>query len=222
MRTLAAIIVFAVLLAAAAVGVIYSGIYDVAATSSHGGLVDWALATTMDRSVERRASAIEVPDLSAEEMHLAGATDFNEMCTGCHTPPGAEPTPLSQGLDPPPPDLGESVRELSPAELFWIVKNGVRMTGMPAWGVTHDDEELWGIVAFVQELPGLDGARYRERVEAGEGHGHHAHEAEEAYHEGEESGAGSEAGEQEVEQGAAQPQAERPAEETRAPEGEPR
>jgi mono/diheme cytochrome c family protein len=221
MRTLAAIIVFAVLLAAAAVGVIYSGIYDVAATSTHGGLVDWAVATTMDRSVERHARAIEVPDLSAE-MRLAGATDFNEMCAGCHTPPGAEPTPLAQGLEPPAPDLGEAVQELSPAEVFWIVKNGVRMTGMPAWGVTHDDEELWAIVAFAQELPGLDGAEYRERVEAGEGHGRHAHEAEEDHHEGEESGAVNETDEHEGEEGAAQPQLERPDEETRAPEGEAR
>jgi mono/diheme cytochrome c family protein len=211
MKTLTTFLVFAALLAAAGIGYIYSGLYDVAAASPHRGLIAWALSTTMDHSVERSARGIKVPDLSAQEMHLAGVTDFNEMCTGCHTPPGAE-------LNPPAPDLREAVQELSPAELFWITKNGVRMTGMPAWGRTHDDEELWAIVAFMQELPSLDGAGYHERVEAGEGHGHHAHEAggdhhegEADHHEGEESAAhhedeGQETGEHDQEAGAARPQ----------------
>ena len=73
---------------------------------------------------------------------LKGAGEYAEMCSGCHLAPGMKRTEISQGLYPRAPELRRKT-DLTPAEQFWIVKHGVKMTGMPAWGVTHDDELLW-------------------------------------------------------------------------------
>ena len=158
------------------VGVIfvYSGAYDVAATSEHTRVTQWLFETTMHRSVARRAAGVEVPDLHDDDMRLAGAGDFEAMCAGCHTAPGAEPSPMARGLNPPPSDLSDSAQELTAAELFWVTKNGIRMTGMPAWGPTHQDEDLWGVVAFMQALPDLSGDEYQAMLRAAEGKSHHA------------------------------------------------
>jgi len=115
-----------------------------------------------------------VPDLSDGELRLAGINDFDSMCAECHTVPGKSPSPLAQGLNPPAPDLAEEALEEPPEVLFWVTKNGIRMTGMPAWGVTHNDDEIWPVIAFLQVLPDLDGIAYQEMLEEAEGHGHHA------------------------------------------------
>ena len=121
----------------AVLGFAYSGSYDVSAGSSHSSIVTWLLSTTAHASIERRAKEIEVPDLSDEALARAGVNDFNGMCAGCHGAPGRDPEAMGQGLNPLPPNLAESAAEMSPAELFWVTKNGIKMTGMPAWGVTH-------------------------------------------------------------------------------------
>ncbi len=90
------------------VGFVYSGLYDVSATSPHSKLANWVMSTTMHESVDRRAKDIEVPDLDDEALQLAGINDFNEMCAACHGAPGREPEAMGQGLNPPAPDLKES------------------------------------------------------------------------------------------------------------------
>lgn len=153
---------------------IFSGLVDVAATRPHGDVVDWILSTTMKRSVARRAADVEVPDLEDRNLWLTGLNDYREMCASCHPPPGQPTSSVARGLNPPPPDLAASARKLSSAELFWVTKHGIRMTGMPAWGRTHTDEELWRVVAFVQTLSGLDAAGYEAlEVEAAGKGGHH-------------------------------------------------
>jgi mono/diheme cytochrome c family protein len=175
MRFIAAFIITVVIIALAVVGFAYSGWYDVSATSPHGGAVAWLLSTTSHASVERRAGDIRVPDLSGEDRLLAGASDFDAMCAGCHGAPGQERGPVGQGLNPSPPDLEHAAEHLTAAELFWVTKHGIRMTGMPAWGVTHDDEALWPVVAFVRHLPELDAGRYQDMLARARarGTGHH-------------------------------------------------
>jgi hypothetical protein len=85
------------------------------------------------------------------------------MCSGCHLAPGMKRTEISRGLYPRAPELRRKT-DLTPAELFWIVKHGVKMTGMPAWGVTHEDELLWDVVAFVRKLPELTPDQYETLV----------------------------------------------------------
>ncbi len=174
MNFLKNVILLIIILAAGAAGFAYSGIYNVAATEEHGPLAGWFLKTVRSRSIDTRAASIEVPDLEDESLRLAGINDFDAMCAGCHTPPGQRPSPAAQGLNPPPPDLAEEALEEPPEVLFWATKNGIRMTGMPAWGVTHDDDEIWPVIAFLQVLPDLDGTAYQEMLAEAAGLGHHA------------------------------------------------
>ncbi len=105
MKTVITLLVAALLILGAMALFIYSGIYDVSALTSHGAVSNWALRTTMDASVGRRAQQIDVPDLESEALKLAGINDFEAMCAGCHGAPGKEPAALGQGLNPPAPDL---------------------------------------------------------------------------------------------------------------------
>lgn len=167
----------ALLLVAGVVAFIYSGIYDVSASTPHGAVSSWILETTMHSSVERRAGQVEVPDLSDGSLVLAGVSDFEEMCVQCHGAPGKKPAAVGQGLNPPAPDLSESANEMTAAELFWVTKHGIKMTGMPAWGSTHEDDALWPVVALTTALPELDAAAYDELLSRAQGMGHHAGDA---------------------------------------------
>ena len=177
MKKLSTLALTVVIIMLGVIGFAYSGFYDVGASSSHSGVVDWLLSTTSHASIERRADAVEVPDLDDEGLVLAGVNDFNSMCIGCHGGPGTEPEAMGQGLNPPAPDLAVSAAEMTSAELFWVTKHGIRMTGMPAWGVTHDDDAIWPVVALLTRLPDLDEAGYQSLLASAEGLGHHADEA---------------------------------------------
>ena len=161
MKILVAMIVLLFLLAAACLGIVYSGVYNVSAIEGHNSFEHWLLSTTMERSVRRHAEDIEVPDLTNPNLIESGFHHYDEMCASCHGTPAVPPAELAKGLTPPPPELTEKADEWSPAELYWIVKNGVKMTGMPAWGPTHDDEALWAIVAFLRKLPALSPQEYQ-------------------------------------------------------------
>ena len=153
----------AVLLIAAAVA-IYAGLYNVAADVPHTQPVYWMLETVRERSIAARARDIVVPnDLQDADRISKGAGQYAEMCSGCHLAPGMKRTEISQGLYPRAPELRHET-DLTPAELFWIIKHGVKMTGMPAWGITHDDQLLWDVVAFVRKLPELTPAQYESIV----------------------------------------------------------
>jgi len=126
-------------LLAAAVVAIYAGLYNIAADVPHTQPVYWLLDTIRHRSVVTRARDIVVPnDLDDANRISKGAGQYAEMCSGCHLAPGMKRTEISQGLYPRAPELRRGT-DLTPAEQFWIVKHGLKMTGMPAWGVTHDD-----------------------------------------------------------------------------------
>jgi len=131
---------------------IYSGIYDVAASVPHNEVTAWILSTTMQRSVAMRADAAAAPQLTDAQAH-EGYRFYSETCIYCHGAPGRDPTDIGKGLNPEPPYLPDTVGRWSSAEIYWIVKNGVKMTGMPAFGSTHKDAEIWNVVAFVQRLP---------------------------------------------------------------------
>jgi mono/diheme cytochrome c family protein len=167
------LLVAAALTVVAAAAVIYSGAYDVSASTPHGAFSRWLMETAMRSSVERGAEGIDVPQLNDESLALAGVNDFEEMCVQCHGAPGREPGAAGQGLNPPAPDLAESAQEMSAAELFWVTRHGIRMTGMPAWGSTHTDDELWPVVALMTRLPELDAAAYEDLLSHAEGFGHH-------------------------------------------------
>ena len=171
---LRSLIVILVVAAIGAAGLIFSGVYNVSADSPDSPLTDWLFSKIMHASVARRAKDVSVPDLEDAEMQLVGAGDFDFMCASCHGAPGRRADPAGQGLNPAPPDLAESAAHMTPGELFWITKHGIRMTGMPAWGATHGDGDLWPVVAFMTVLPELDGKAYQSMLKRAEGRGHHA------------------------------------------------
>lgn len=176
-RFVLALVLVLVLLVAALVGFAYSGAVDVSATGSELAAVEWFLETVREQSIDARAGSVEVPPLDEPGMRETGLVHFHEMCVTCHGAPGLPPSEIGRGLNPEPPDLTREVH--SPQVNYWIVANGIRMTGMPAFSPTHGEEELWAITAFLEELPGLSAEEYARRVrEAGlELHsGGHAHD----------------------------------------------
>jgi mono/diheme cytochrome c family protein len=172
MRILAIVVVLGVL---AGLGIVYSGVYSVAATDPHSAFTKWLFETTMEHSVKRRAENIAVPELSGADRIDVGFSNYEEMCAQCHSPPEEPISDLAKGLNPKPPDLAESAKQLSAAEIFWIVKNGIKMTGMPAWGPTHTDEELWSVVAFVRQLPHMTSDQYEKLKAAMKSEGEASH-----------------------------------------------
>lgn len=178
----AALVTLAVL-GVGALGFIYSGLYNVAASEQHTALGRWLLQTVKVQSVKRRAAEVAVPQLISEAQRRQGAKHFMAMCVACHGAPGVERGEYGKGITPTPPDLSEAGSKWREEELFWILKNGIKLAGMPAFGETHSDGELWGIVSFIRALPSMSEADYsqlrRELDEAagkshssGKGHGH--------------------------------------------------
>jgi mono/diheme cytochrome c family protein len=150
---------------------VWSGAYNIAADEPHWRLTERLIETLRNRSIERRSSDIAVPKLDDESLIRGGAGNYDAMCAGCHLKPGLESTEQSRGLYPAPPDLTKK-RVEDPAAAFWTIKHGVKMTGMPAWGKSMEDPYIWGMVAFLRELPDLSRDRYDALVEASGGHRH--------------------------------------------------
>jgi len=169
MRTIIASLLIAALLVVLGAGaVIYAGMYDVAATSPHSRLTSWLLETARIRSIKAQAAAVQAPPgLDDPAKVLIGVKHYAAHCAVCHGAPGVP-------LYPPPPDLAKTAPLYSPAELFWIVKHGVKMTGMPAWS-DHSDDELWATVGFLEKLPGMSEQDYAKLVMASMAHGGHRH-----------------------------------------------
>jgi mono/diheme cytochrome c family protein len=150
-------IVLAVVVAAVVIGI---GAYDFAADAPHTRVVAKLIGIARDRSVDVRAENIKLPPLNDPKLIRAGAAHYAEMCVGCHLAPGVPENEMRPGLNPKPPVLAR-LRDAEPGEWFWIVKHGLKMTAMPAWGKTHSDAEIWAIVAFLQKLPGMSPEQYR-------------------------------------------------------------
>ena len=166
MKTVRTLVILLVVLALLGIAFIYSGIYDVAASTPDNGLVKTILETTSSRSIHRRAQGITPPvDLNDPQRIQTGLVHYHEMCATCHGAPGVKLSEIGQGLNPYPPELAAQTAGGEPGELFWIVKNGIKMTGMPAFGVTHSDEEIWAIVAFLQKMPKLTPQEYQTLVQ---------------------------------------------------------
>ncbi|GAB3792154.1 c-type cytochrome [Dyella agri] len=146
---------------AAGTGVfIYSGIYNMGADDHHSQPVFAALQTLRDRSIHLRSEDIKVPALDDPQLILKGAGQYAAMCTGCHLAPGMGDSELRVGMYPQPPDLSK-VR-VDPKRAFWVIKHGIKMSAMPAWGMAgHDDPTIWSMVAFLEKLPGMTPAEYK-------------------------------------------------------------
>jgi mono/diheme cytochrome c family protein len=162
MKTLLAALVTAAVVAGA--GLFWFGAYDISASDQHLAPTYWLLDTAMRRSVKARARAIEVPVLEDEALVRRGGAYFRDHCVQCHGGPGVPPEPFALGLTPAPANLVHTAREWTPADMYWVVREGIKMTGMPAWRYRMSDDDIWSLVAFLRVLPTLSPEAYRKFV----------------------------------------------------------
>jgi hypothetical protein len=153
LKFLAAIGLLAILAGIGTALFFFGGFYSVATTAEEPGIVHWALVQVRMASIRRHATDVPPNTPESGSTLRAGARAFSEHgCPNCHGGPGVEWAKFSEGLRPDPPDLKEVVNERTPAQLFWVIKNGINMTGMPGFG-EMPDPEIWSIVAFLKKLP---------------------------------------------------------------------
>jgi mono/diheme cytochrome c family protein len=177
---------------AAALFVVWSGAIDVAADNPHSAAVFNLLEAARERSIATRIRGIEAPDLSDPAMVRRGAGNYDSMCAVCHLTPDAKDTELSLGLYPAPPNLARD-ESIDPERTFWIIKHGVKATGMPAWGKSMEDRYIWDLVAFLKQLPSMSTEQYAAQVAASGGHAHGGGETQAHEHGNAESPAAAEA-----------------------------
>ncbi len=172
MKTLLKAVAGLLLIAVIAAGyVISTGIYNIAANEKHWPMTEKLIEWVRNNSIAVRANALEVPDREEIEYLVAGATHYDAMCVICHLAPGQASTELAQGLYPQAPVF---YQRKSPADTdaietqakayFWVIKNGIKMTAMPAWGLTHDDQTIWAMAFFVQKLGDMSADQYRNLI----------------------------------------------------------
>ena len=149
--------------------VVVSGVIPITASSGHWPITERFLAFTMRRSVATHSLGIEVPPLDDPNLVLRGATHYEVGCRSCHGSPGMRPPRIPRAMTPHPPELGSVARELEARELFYVVKHGVKFTGMPAWPAQQRDDEVWAVVAFLQTMPDLDERAYRRLIDGDPG-----------------------------------------------------
>jgi mono/diheme cytochrome c family protein len=168
--------------------VVHSGeLLNFAADEPHPPTVEGLIVAARERFIADRSAGIEVPDLDDPKRIATGAAHYAPMCAACHLSPDARDTEIRRGLYPQPANLARPAPSAGPhgdvnraaRRQFWIIKHGIKMTAMPAWGTTHGDDEIWGLVAFVRKLPEMsaeDYARFSGKPKDGNGHGHeHRH-----------------------------------------------
>lgn len=164
-----ALLVLLVLIAAI---IALGGFYPVGASSQHSAPVRWLLTESRENSVKRSASGLKAPQFSAADIR-EGAGHFKGMCQECHGGPGAQPEEFAAGMNPRPPNLAKAADDLSVSEIFWIERNGLKMTGMPSFAKTDPDEDLWKVAEFVKAMSKMSPADYAAIPNAHEQEHHH-------------------------------------------------
>lgn len=155
-----------------------SGLIDVGADTLHSPVVFQALSFARERAIARRLADITAPaDLADPERIRRGAGNYDAMCVNCHLAPGLPDSEIRLGLYPAPPNLSDKLPagrdSRHPARDFWIIKHGIKASGMPAWSKGGmEDKAIWDLAAFLQQLPTLSNAAYLQLVASSDGHSH--------------------------------------------------
>ncbi len=167
LKTVAATLCVGALLAVAGGYIVWrAGWYDIGATNQHWQAVHSLLEGGMRHSVERRSQSIPVPKLDDQRLIRLGAAVYRDNCAQCHGAPGVAQNDLGKGMQPVPGPLIDVARRWRPAELYYITRHGIKMSGMPAWEFHLGEQELWSVVAFMQALPALSAPAYARITQA--------------------------------------------------------
>lgn len=160
-KTIGTLVLVGALLTLIAMAVIaISGVYNVAASSGHWVITDKLIRFAVRRSIVIRSLSIDAPDLSNEGLVRLGAAHYELACATCHGSPAEDSSRIVHGMLPRPPSLQNTAIEWTPEQLFWIIRNGLKLTAMPAWSDLRRDDEVWAVVAFLQRLPDMDRNEY--------------------------------------------------------------
>jgi cytochrome c553 len=166
-RWLVRIVGLLAVLGAGAFLVVVSGIVPIKASSGHWPITAWLLQFAKSRSVATHTLGIEAPALDDPSLVLKGATHYEIGCRPCHGNPDQQTPRIAQQMTPRPPYLPPRVSTWTPDELFYIVKHGIKFTGMPAWPAQQRDDEVWAMVAFLRRFPELTAKEYRRLATGG-------------------------------------------------------
>ncbi|WP_031436291.1 c-type cytochrome [Methylobacter tundripaludum] len=160
------------------IGLLQAGAIDMAADTPHSPSVHRLIEWAREQSIARGAADIVPPDdLSDAGRIRRGAGNYDAMCANCHLSPGIEDSEIRKGLYPTPPNLSKPANaddsDRTDARRFWIIKHGVKASGMPAWSKSGmEDEAIWDLTAFLKIMPSLSPEEYRRLVESSDGHSH--------------------------------------------------
>jgi mono/diheme cytochrome c family protein len=138
-----------------------SGIYNIGADDHHTKATLTLITQLRDRSIQARLGSIQPQLVATPAMIQSGAEHYAALCAGCHLAPGVTKSDLRTGLYPHPPNLAQEDLQES-RRTFWIIKHGIKMSAMPAWGKTLDDAAIWDVVALVRKLPGMTPEDYQQ------------------------------------------------------------
>lgn len=156
-----------VIAAALAIGVVgttlfvESGYYNIGADDHHTNLTLTLIEELRERSIGKRADTIPLRYVESPERIAAGAQHYAALCVGCHLAPGVTTSAIRPGLYPHPPNLAQEDMH-DGRRAFWIIKHGIKMSAMPAWSKTLDDDAIWEVVSFVRRMPDMTPATYQE------------------------------------------------------------
>jgi len=142
------------------------GLMPVSADGTHSRLEARIMPAVLHASIVRHAPG-ETNPVALNEDHLkAGVDTYKAMCARCHSKPDGEASVYGQSFYPPAPQIPKGMSEYTDSQLFWVIKHGIRNTGMPAWGTMLSDEEIWQLVSLLknsQDLPPSIEAQWNER-----------------------------------------------------------
>ncbi len=158
----------------------YIGIFDMTATGKPN-ILDWWGGTNLHTIVERKAVEENIP---ADASVAGGIEHYASTCLLCHGAPETPRRPWAESMLPQPPELWkEDAQHMSDGGIYYIVDNGIRMTGMPAFGPDHSDDEIWNLVATVRQLETLSAEQRQHLTQAAQSGGHgHGQGGEEDHH----------------------------------------
>jgi len=140
---------------------VVSGVYDIGADDHHTEITLTIIEQLRERSIAARSKSIEAHYVEDPVRIAAGAQHYSALCVGCHLAPGVTQSEIRRGLYPHPPNLVQE--DLQQAQrAFWIIKHGIKMSAMPAWGKTLDDAAIWDTVAFIRKMPDMTSETYQQ------------------------------------------------------------
>jgi mono/diheme cytochrome c family protein len=156
-------LVVAATLAVGAIGAalfVESGYYNIGADDHHTKIVLGIITELRERSIRARAATVELRYAEEPSRIESGARRYAALCAGCHLAPGVMKSEIRPGLYPHPPSLAQE--DLPDGRrAFWIIKHGIKMSAMPSWGKTLDDDAIWEVVSFLRKMPDMTPETYQ-------------------------------------------------------------